>query len=31
MLHAGFNNLSGYKGTPSELIDTLLEAIGPDC
>jgi aminoglycoside 3-N-acetyltransferase len=30
MVHAGFNRLSGYKGTPSELIDTLTRAVGPD-
>src|SRR5688500_18720751 len=28
MVHAGFNRLSGFKGSPSRLIDTLLEAIG---
>ncbi len=30
MVHAGFNRLSGFKGSPSQLVDTLLEAVGPE-
>src|SRR5688500_8804102 len=30
MVHAGFNRLSGFKASPSQLVDTLLEAVGPD-
>jgi aminoglycoside 3-N-acetyltransferase len=28
MVHAGFNRFSGFKASPSRLIDTLLEAVG---
>ncbi len=30
MVHAGFSRRNGFKGSPSQLIDTLLSAIGPD-
>jgi aminoglycoside 3-N-acetyltransferase len=29
MVHAGFDRLSGFKGSPSKVIDTLLTAVGP--
>jgi aminoglycoside 3-N-acetyltransferase len=30
MVHSGFNRLSGFKGSPSEIVDTLVAAVGPD-
>jgi aminoglycoside 3-N-acetyltransferase len=30
MVHAGFSRRSGFKGSPSTFIDTLLAAIGPE-
>jgi aminoglycoside 3-N-acetyltransferase len=30
MVHAGFSRLSGFKGSPSQLIDALMEAVGAD-
>jgi len=30
MVHAGFNRLSGFKSSPTSLVETLLEAVGPE-
>ncbi len=30
MVHAGFSRLSGFNASPSQLVDTLLEAVGTD-
>ncbi len=29
MIHAGFSRRSGFKGSPTKLVDTLLTAVGP--
>jgi aminoglycoside 3-N-acetyltransferase len=30
MVHSGFSRLNGFKGLPSQVVDTLLAALGPD-